>query len=359
MKRLIIISIFVVLMPHELFAQTAVVGVNAIDPCASCKNVLIPAVQTLNDDKEVADSFMSIITEDNFEQMRKDASTQLDVVYKILKLAGNANYKSFVEARKHYFEQKTITINESRSLSILESHVPKEAIQAWQDCIIKCIKPYGLYCMAARCDTNNVVVTVGWNSFPGGALFVDLSEDTCFVNPNSESNRRQLSKRIDSGGSVALFFECDRLQPFSCAFNGGGCSTAKSIAPEAVTTPTTQPVSDWNARMQLEETRKELEEARKELKEAKQKLASAKASIERLNGRTLIGWYGRLHDNWNGFGTKQHGDGQIVMQSCVQHFMNQWDIEGPNLKASLDVNLITPGQADTISNRDVPGNTPH
>lgn len=135
-------------LSHSLFAQSS-----------TCDTVLLQRTLDLAMAQSTERlSWLKLVTEDNFEQIKHDAKADVPEYF-------SGSWKDFSEKRNTLYKQESFTRNASDSRSVVRSNLPEGAVDAWRACVVGNVT--NLVTWIDKVDTAGATIGISWKPAPG------------------------------------------------------------------------------------------------------------------------------------------------------------------------------------------------
>lgn len=156
------LTIYIILLPLLFGIHSAQAALN--DPCG-CNAGLAPELIKYSSSSQVQLAFIKQIDEKQYDKIRKDGSTDTNIIDLI---SGSASYSEFNEKRHAYLSKANFSLNAEESESLLFNTVNTAD---WGACKRQCIKSQqGFICDIADFTEKNIAISCSWRPEGGAAL---------------------------------------------------------------------------------------------------------------------------------------------------------------------------------------------
>jgi hypothetical protein len=139
------------------------------DGCA-CNAVLMPTIQRLSESKQVSLSYLAIIDEQTFEEIKKAIKAGATIPIADIPIGGDMSWEDFQTRRSAKFRSEQFAGAYASSIITLNQYLPRNVTDAWLDCQRLCITGRtngGIHCAVIDADEDSVVIKFTWFPPPG------------------------------------------------------------------------------------------------------------------------------------------------------------------------------------------------
>jgi hypothetical protein len=127
-------------------------------PRKSCDEILLArSIKYSSESSELSIRWMLLINQDNYSESKKTVSAAYSDMF-------TGDYSSFRKKREKLFHRERLSLDLSQSRQELQSELPKEAIDAWLDCVRS---SHGLSTWCEDSDESGGTLVIRWQSPPG------------------------------------------------------------------------------------------------------------------------------------------------------------------------------------------------
>lgn len=195
------------------------------DPCA---DVLVPNFTMVNASSSATYAYLSLITQQNYNQEKQKIAASADIPIADLVLGGNATYQQFETNLQNYFNQNQISMTSATAVAIVRQTVDDAARQDFVTCMEGAT---GLRVWFADETPTDAAVYIAYTGQPGaGPLTYQVQLLGGTATDATEINGMH---SLPSGGKTVILVTRSHPQgEMRVSVNGGGyASEAVSIVP--------------------------------------------------------------------------------------------------------------------------------
>lgn len=198
-----------VLLMLAMSISTRVVGASSAkfhtascnDCDSACDAALIPNIRLTKRDESVGLKILDVINESTFETIKKGVAGSSTFPIEGIPVSASMTWSEFQQKRHDFMQSHNYIENTVRSFTDFSSEIPKEAYDAWLNCI-SIRNHFGWSIWPSAASDDSVVINIRWIDFPEQSR------------PGAEATIAMLGNEASSGSPQNIRFSASETKSF-------------------------------------------------------------------------------------------------------------------------------------------------